>query len=738
VALLFLVSYSGHGFYGLYARNTAFVLMGVSTLVGAAVARRANLVSIAVLSLIGGNLAPLLLRGPEANVSAFLAYLLMLQVVALVLAWMGGGPKWWTLRGLSLAGNALWVLGVIWSPAGRASSAAELLFLIVSAALYQAELLASARRWNDVGGAGVSGDLEAANPGVIFSTLVTAVLTIGVLGVLRGWGDGVRGAWVAGIAAAAGVAAFIVPRRGARGIRAVAALGIGYRVQAAALVVLAVPVTFSGVHLEIGWCALAVAFAALAWKLDLRSARIAAVATWWLAVAHLQWRVMGSLDASARRAAFALGGVAVPVYVLVGWALATGGQIVAAMTARSRRGDVGWAPWIATIGGTVLWVVVSIAGLPALGATLALIVYAWLMIGIGEWVMPARLAASVQGAAVLALATVKWVLIDLLAQRLSASWAPAEYAAVMTPAMGLGCALAASLAALFWLRRQTLLGWLRRWGLGDDAEREGMLIVAGVVIALMTIGLSFEIDRLVELQAHRGIAMTWPAGQLKQLLFTMLWPVAACAQLALVRGIEPSSEGRSRWLGRIGWVPVAVGVKFLLVDAVGCRVAYSPASAMPVLNLQVIAALCAIGGLAAAAYFAGQWGRPRLRSVAGFTIALMLLCVGGLEIDRAFERLAVAGAMGLSNAMLAKQLALSIFGAVFAIASVAAGFPLRAAALRYFGLALFAMTLIKVVFVDLSTAGQGYRVLSFLGLGLLMLGTSVLYGKLSPKLLGRA
>ena len=45
---------------------------------------------------------------------------------------------------------------------------------------------------------------------------------------------------------------------------------------------------------------------------------------------------------------------------------------------------------------------------------------------------------------------------------------------------------------------------------------------------------------------------------------------------------------------------------------------------------------------------------------------------------------------------------------------------------------------LKVVFVDLAHAGQGYRVLSFLGLGLLLLGTSVLYGKLSPRLLGRA
>ena len=40
-----------------------------------------------------------------------------------------------------------------------------------------------------------------------------------------------------------------------------------------------------------------------------------------------------------------------------------------------------------------------------------------------------------------------------------------------------------------------------------------------------------------------------------------------------------------------------------------------------------------------------------------------------------------------------------------------------------------------VVTVNLGQVSTGYRILSFLGLGLLMLGTSVLYGKLSPKLL---
>jgi uncharacterized membrane protein len=85
--------------------------------------------------------------------------------------------------------------------------------------------------------------------------------------------------------------------------------------------------------------------------------------------------------------------------------------------------------------------------------------------------------------------------------------------------------------------------------------------------------------------------------------------------------------------------------------------------------------------------------------------------------------------------MRTKQVAISIVWSVYAVACVALGFAVRVAGLRYFGLALFGLTVAKVMLVDLSRVQTGYRIVSFLGLGLLLLGTSVLYGKLSPILL---
>jgi uncharacterized membrane protein len=81
---------------------------------------------------------------------------------------------------------------------------------------------------------------------------------------------------------------------------------------------------------------------------------------------------------------------------------------------------------------------------------------------------------------------------------------------------------------------------------------------------------------------------------------------------------------------------------------------------------------------------------------------------------------------------------ISLYWSLLAIGAIVAGFRLRASWLRYFGLALFAVTLVKVGAVDISQVRYGYRVLSALGLGLLLLATSVLYGRLNPRLLQEA
>jgi uncharacterized membrane protein len=63
------------------------------------------------------------------------------------------------------------------------------------------------------------------------------------------------------------------------------------------------------------------------------------------------------------------------------------------------------------------------------------------------------------------------------------------------------------------------------------------------------------------------------------------------------------------------------------------------------------------------------------------------------------------------------------FGAIL----LGAGFWRRSAFLRWQGLVLLAVSVGKVFLVDMSALSQGYRILSFLGLGVLLLAVSFVY-----------
>jgi uncharacterized membrane protein len=208
--------------------------------------------------------------------------------------------------------------------------------------------------------------------------------------------------------------------------------------------------------------------------------------------------------------------------------------------------------------------------------------------------------------------------------------------------------------------------------------------------------------------------------------------LTAC--LALARALEPDPALRPGVVRLAQRLAVVVAAKFLLLDTLLARVVEGATPSHVLLNAQTVTAAVVVAAMVVLAGLLSD-SRRRAGGAAGFLAVLVVLWCGTLEIDRFFERLAAAGTTAFADPVLAKQVAFSIFWSTFAIGAVMTGFRFRTAGLRYFGLGLFAVTLLKVVLVDMSQVQTGYRVLSFLGLGLLLLGTSVVYGKLSPVLL---
>jgi hypothetical protein len=260
-------------------------------------------------------------------------------------------------------------------------------------------------------------------------------------------------------------------------------------------------------------------------------------------------------------------------------------------------------------------------------------------------------------------------------------------------------------------------------------------LVAPAAALLVLWGLSFEIDRAIGgIEGTPGEDWSpWHPIHLRALWWTLLWGVGGAAMMLWTR-FRPAAA-----MVVAGWcVLVLAAVIWLGYDTVGWRFTDGVILVPVVFNVQFLVGVVLALILAAAWW---HWGRTdpdatsvspgAARQVALALIGLIGLWLGSLEIDRFFAP--EAGRLE-ANAAMARQTALSIYWGLYAIATVAVGFAWRSSVCRYAGLALLAITLGKVLTVDMAEVRYVYRVLSFLGMGLLLVATSVGYSKLAPRM----
>lgn len=256
VAVLFVVAYAGHAYYALYPAATAFWLSGLATLIGAALSVRGNLAAVAVLSLLGGAIAPLELSTGQPPGESLLIYMLLLQVLALYLAWWGNAPKWWALRMLSFLANCIWFAVVI--DGGAVNRYNMLAFSLFSSSLYQSEMIASSVRYKgDAKNALLSKQAHDSISG-LFSVIVTVVLAATGLWLLRDEARYMRTTWVLCLAFFFAWQSLILPRLLGERARTLAR---AFQIETALLLMMAVPVALHGDGIAMGWAAVAVAFA---------------------------------------------------------------------------------------------------------------------------------------------------------------------------------------------------------------------------------------------------------------------------------------------------------------------------------------------------------------------------------------------------------------------------------------------------------------------------------------------
>ncbi|HKV05294.1 MAG TPA: DUF2339 domain-containing protein [Candidatus Acidoferrales bacterium] len=173
------------------------------------------------------------------------------------------------------------------------------------------------------------------------------------------------------------------------------------------------------------------------------------------------------------------------------------------------------------------------------------------------------------------------------------------------------------------------------------------------------------------------------------------------------------------------------GAGLLMFLIVGIRLVGVPIERSPVflLNARFLTlAFCA--GAAAAAFVFAKRSAVELQDIEtgayiGLAIAANFCFLLALSLE-SWDLYGRLPSLGMDR-NLAQELALSMLWMVYAITMIIPGAIRKSAALRWQGLALLGVTVLKVFFIDLSFLARFYRIVSFLVLGLVLLLVSFYY-----------
>lgn len=284
---------------------------------------------------------------------------------------------------------------------------------------------------------------------------------------------------------------------------------------------------------------------------------------------------------------------------------------------------------------------------------------------------------------------------------------------------------------------------------GDTRLVAAALRVGGVdVTFLLVLAASLTAAAMVSAAILRAGEAIWSDDAERTLAIGLVsagmavWAWQTCAQLpaagatwwwlVLAGGVAAVGLGkRASWLVFCGALMLAATAgKLLVYDTLYRRLAVGAAEDVWVgLNWQFTAAT-ATGALCLACSRVVHRRIPEgpvltgLWTALGLMGVLVVLWAGSFEIDRYFT----AGARELTEKLMqGRQMGYSVWWSACATGMLIGGLLGRWAAIRYMALAVFAVTLGKVLLVDMADVEAGYRIASFLALGALLVGASFLY-----------
>ena len=285
----------------------------------------------------------------------------------------------------------------------------------------------------------------------------------------------------------------------------------------------------------------------------------------------------------------------------------------------------------------------------------------------------------------------------------------------------------------------TLFGQTMTNGLALAVAISVAALLTGAILRLGELGIHHDVELLAAVGlvlAAAGLFYTRTALELTYLTATWWW-LALAAVLAAV-GVARSSA----WLSAVACAALlTVAIKYVCYDSIAlCVLQGSEPYWWVVFNWKFAMGVVLAAALIVHAALVRRHGifsdldsdlTPALRTAAALLGVLLIVFAGSFEIDRYFR----IHSQGWADLALAEQMTLSLWWGLYAAALVVVGFAVKRPSIRYAAIVLLAVTLGKVFIVDMQGVEAIYRILSFLGLGGLLLAASFLYHRFFRQIL---
>jgi len=265
--------------------------------------------------------------------------------------------------------------------------------------------------------------------------------------------------------------------------------------------------------------------------------------------------------------------------------------------------------------------------------------------------------------------------------------------------------LAVAFAAFYLLMlRLPAAGWLRP----APAALASLHLAAAVVFLTIAIPLKAKGRWLTVGWLAEGAALIWVAARTRQLLLRILALGCLALGLGALVTINPDATNTPFVNARFG--------AYLVGIAVFAFTAWIALREQTVIGAQSEHTV----------EKTDAW--PTIAVAASLLVNALILLAVSLEIYNywSVHDLGAGWAVLEANRIVA-EFSYSAWFMLFGAILLAIGFARRSAFLRWQGLVLLAVSVGKVFLVDMSALSQGYRILSFLGLGALLLGVSFVY-----------